>query len=301
MPILYDIVAERGRKFVEIKGYEGKISTLVVPEMLEGYPVERIRGHAFEGRTDIREVYLPKSLRCLRTFVFHKCNALVKLSLYDGVDDYHDGVIRHCASLEEIEIDCSGNSYELVKELLGDNDRALHFTLHMPGRDINIMFPDYVVVASENTMARTIQFAFEGVGYAYRECVRKREIRWREYDSLFETMIHFGTEVSLKIAMDRLMYPVDLDSRYRDRYEAFVTSHAARAMTFFIESENRAYIDFSLEQRMFPAEAVDQGLKIASGRGETELCAVLMEYLRGCRGESRLEDESDHMLSLEDW
>ncbi len=301
MSITYEKVCERGHKFIEITGYEGTVTRLVVPGEIDGLPVERIRGHAFEGREDLREVYLPDSLRCLKTFVFHKCSSLTKVSMHDSVSDYHDGVIRHCASLEEIEIFFSGSSYELVKDLLADNDRALHFQMHLPGGELQMMFPDYVVVASENTMARTIQFAFEGVGYAYRECVRKKEIRWREYDSLFEAMTHFGTTISVRIAVDRLMYPVDLDERAKERYETFLRDHASEAISFMIRRKMEAHIDFLLESELLTEEAADQGLKIASESGETEICARIMEYQRARHGEVVTEEGSDGMLSLDDW
>jgi hypothetical protein len=48
-----------------------------------------------------------------------------------------------------------------------------------------MVFPGFNYDFVENTMARTIQFAIEGTGYAYRECVKSDVIGFREYDNLF--------------------------------------------------------------------------------------------------------------------
>ena len=293
MPFLYQKTDYRGESCVEITGFEGTARSLTIPDRLEGLPVRSIGKHAFAGRKDVQEVGLPQSLRRLSLFAFHNCFRLRAMSLFDSVDDYHDGVIRQCGALEEITIRGSGRSFTLMKEMLEDNDRAMSFHLYLPEGEICLSFPDYALIASENTMARTIQFAYEGGGYAYRNCVRKKEIRFREYDRLFPFMEHDDPEFAAVIASDRLMFSYDLDPSSRERYTEFLRDHAGDALKSFIRKSRMDKVQLITENGLADSEALSEALKLASERKETAICAVLMESGRGSAGKGQ-------ELSLED-
>lgn len=301
MSFLYEVCEESGEKYIEITGYDGEISILTVPQQLracenaaaagsavlteltlsaELLPVRSIGSHAFEGRRDLKEVYLPSSVRRLRAFAFHNCESLRRVTLYDSAEDYYDGVLRHCTSLRLIELHSGGGNYSLMKSILEDNDGALRFLLHLPGGDIRLSFPAYALIASENTMARTIQFAYEGGGYAYRECVRKRGIRYREYDRLFAFTMRDDPQMAAEIAADRLMYPHDLDENAKTMYEKFLRENAALALRLFIQNREEDRILF-VTRGGFPDEkTILEALRQASERNETAICAILMDSRR---------------------
>ena len=298
MPYLYEKTSHGGEDCIEITGYTGERKVLSIPETLEGLPVRSIGKHAFAGRRDLREVYLPSSLRVLKLFAFHNCPELRKLTLYNTVDDYYDGVIRQCDSLEEIEMYCDGSSYSLMKEMLADNDRAMSFDLHLPSEEIRLSFPDYALIASENTMARTIQFAYEGGGYQYRQCVRKKEIRYREYDRLFPFMEHDDPAFAAYIAADRLMFPHDLDPSSEERYVSFLREHAREALESFIRGKQSERVRLIADRGYAGADAIAGALRTASELGETAICAILMESGRQKRTETAVPSLT---LELEDW
>lgn len=316
MPFLYEVCEERGEKFIEITGYDGEISILTVPQQLranaleeaslagnalrtelalsaEMLPVRSIGSHAFEGRRDLREVYLPDTMRRLRAFAFHNCAALRKLSLYDLVEDYYDGVLRHCTSLRLIELYGDGKQYSLMRAILEDNDSAMRFLVHLPQGDIRLSFPEYALIASENTMARTIQFAYEGGGYAYRQCIRKREIRYREYDRLFSFTMRDDPEMAAEIAVDRLMYPYNLDELAKQLYAKFLSENAALALRLFILNREEERILFVAREGFPDEDAILEGLQLASERKETAICAILMDSGKRERRQFSSRDESD--------
>ena len=296
MPFLYKKIDYRGESCIEITGFEGTARSLTIPDRLEDLPVRSIGKHAFAGRKDVQEVSLPQSVRRLSLFAFHNCSVLRTMSLFDSVDDYYDGVIRQCGALEEITIRGSGRSFTLMKEMLEDNDRAMSFHLYLPEGEIRLSFPDYALIASENTMARTIQFAYEGGGYAYRNCVRKKEIRFREYDRLFPFMEHDDPEFAAVIASDRLMFSHDLDQSSQERYTNFLHDHAGDALKSFIRKSQMDKVRLITENGLADREALSEALKLASDRKETAICAVLMES-------GRKEAGKGQELSLEpdDW
>ena len=296
MPFLFARIQYRGEDCAEITGFTGEVRILVIPETIGGLVVRSIGKHAFAARKDLQEVILPRSLRRLSLFAFHNCSGLRKMSLYDGVDDYYDGVIRQCSSLEEIELTADGSSYALMKEMLEDNDRAMSFRLRLPEEEIRLSFPDYALIASENTMARTIQFAYEGGGYAYRQCIRKKEIRFREYDRLFPFMEHDDPSFAAVIASDRLMFPHDLDAAAEERYLTFLRTHAAEALDRFIRESQIERVRLVAERGLADADALSQALVTASERKETAICAVLMES-----GRQTNKKQQELTLELEDW
>lgn len=301
MPFLYEVCEERGEKYIEITGYDGEISVLTVPSQLrasektkaagtavlaeltlsaELLPVRSIGSHAFEGRRDLKEILLPASIRRLRAFAFHNCESLRRVTLCDSAEDYYDGVFRHCTSLRLIELHSGGRNYSLMKSILEDNDGSLRFLLHLPDGDVRLSFPSYALIASENTMARTIQFAYEGGGYAYRECVRKREIRYREYDRLFPFTMRDDPQMAAEIAADRLMYPHDLDENAKDLYERFLRDNASLALQLFIRNREEERVLFMTREGFPDEDAILEALRLASERNETAVCAILMDSRR---------------------
>ena len=296
MPFTYEKIQYLREDCIEITGFDGSVRSLTIPDRLDGLPVRSIGKHAFAGRKDLREAVLPQSIKRLCLFAFHNCTALRRMSLYDSVEDYYDGVIRQCTALEEIEIRLSGESYAIVKDMLSDNDHAMSFRLLLPEEEIRLSFPEYALIASENTMARTIQFAYEGGGYAYRNCVRKKEIRFREYDRLFSFMERDDASFAAVIASDRLMFPHDLDEAAEKHYTEFLREHAAQALERFIRSGQIDRVRLLTERGLADAEASAGALKTAAERGETAICAVLMESGRESAGKNQ-----DLELELEDW
>ena len=296
MPFTYEKIQYLREDCIEITGFDGSVRSLTIPDRLDGLPVRSIGKHAFAGRKDLREAVLPQSIKRLCLFAFHNCTALRRMSLYDSVEDYYDGVIRQCTALEEIEIRLSGESYAIVKDMLSDNDHAMSFRLLLPEEEIRLSFPEYALIASENTMARTIQFAYEGGGYAYRNCVRKKEIRFRAYDRLFSFMERDDASFAAVIASDRLMFPHDLDEAAEKHYTEFLREHAAQALERFIRSGQIDRVRLLTERGLADAEASAGALKTASELGETAICAVLMESGRESAGKNQ-----DLELELEDW
>lgn len=296
MPLLYEKIQYLREDCLEITGFEGTVRSLTIPDRIGDLPVRSIGKHAFAGRSDLVEVILPPSVKRLSLFAFHNCAKLRRMSLHDSVEDYYDGVIRQCTSLEEIEIRFKGRSYALVKDMLGDNDHAMSFHLIFPSEEIRLSFPDYALIASENTMARTIQFAYEGGGYAYRQCVRKKEIKYREYDRLFTFMEHDDPSFAAVIASDRLMFPHDLDAAAESSYTEFLRQHAAMALERFIRNRQTDRVRLITDRGLADTDALSGALQTASELKETAICAILMEG-----GRQTVKKDNDLSLELEDW
>ena len=292
MPLLYEVREDKKdqHKFIEVTGFDGNVADLCVPPEIDGLLVEAIGNHSFSGRQDLKSVTLPETVKTLYGFAFHNCRNLKKISLFDSIDDYYDGVCRQCDSLSEIDITINRSWFEVIRNFLADNDRTLHFTIRVRQEKeyeiSSLTFPEYVYDFSENTMARTIQFSIAGSGMFYRECVDRRSINYREYDKLFEKAKIDGGSISEDIAVGRLIFPVELDERYRQMYEEYASGCGLSILKRYIESvkENpdamntiKELLKYSREKELFSNDVMDKAISYSVEQGLTEVTAVLME------------------------
>lgn len=297
MKFLYEQLEKQGALYLEITGVEGDVQFLTVPEEIDGIPVRSIGPHAFERRDGLREVTIPECVDTIRAFALYSCPNLEKITLYNTVKDYYDGVIRRCSSLRDIHLICRTQDFAVMKSMLEDSDMQLLFTLDLPDGKARLTFPSYEYGFEENTFARTIQFRYEGTGFTYRSYVYRNRIDYKWYDRLFPRVVHNDRKAAALICVDRLMYPYELREEFRIQYEKYLNEEAAEILTMLVEKRDIDRISFVTEAGDFPKEALDDPIRLASGMRQTEICSILMEYQRS---RSETETPGAGMFSLDD-
>ena len=282
MPGIYVQKSGPRGDYMELTGWEGTAGTAVIPSHVRDLPVTKIASHAFDGRTDLRELRLPDSVVSIGAFCFYNCRSLKKIHMYDSVEDFYDGALRQCLSLEEITIEFrEKDHYSIVKEILADNDRMLTFHLVLPdGIQLRLTFPAYFDGFKEDTMARAIHHSINGSGFSYRECVMRKSISLKEYDRLFARVIYDSYEASVRIALDRLMYPVELAPVYAGNYERYLVETADQVLPYLIGRGDMERLLYLTEHKMIPSPVLEDAIRLASEKDQAETCAVLMEYQR---------------------
>ncbi len=296
-----------GEKYIELKGLESesdeKVSFLDIPENItdeatgEILTVRVIGNHAFSSRKDITEVRIPDSVHTILGFAFHNCGKLRKITLTDSVVEYLDGGTRQCESLKEIEVDVQRDNFRIIRRILEDNDRRLSFRLNLNDGEALLVFPGFVYDFVENTMARTIQFAIEGTGYAYRECVKPDQINLREYDNLFSKAAADDRITAEMIAVSRISYPYVLSEDAEKMYLDWLFENAVLNLTDTIReaSDAEERIDFYRKRKLIPKDDVAELVRVAMESEKTAIVSVLMEYKREVSG----DDADDLSLSLD--
>ena len=293
MTFCYQKCTDRaGRQFMEITGYEGQRKHLSVPEFIEDLPVRRIGNHAFSGRDDLESVQLPETLDTLAAYAFYNCRNLKSLRLYDGVEDYYDGVIKQCGALWEITLIQKRGSFSVMKELLADNDRMLRFILEPSG--LHLTFPAYVYNFVEDVEARVLHHKIEGSGYPYRECVTRKGVDLLSYDRLFPHAQVDDFDAAVWIAMDRLMYPLELEQEAHKAYMDFLKQKMPSVLEKLIPEGRVEEIRYLASHSLMSREEKEHALSLAAKEKQTEISAVVME----CGREQFRKEDS---MELEDW
>lgn len=117
-----------------------------------------------------------------------------------------------------------------------------------------------------------------------------------EYDELFyqseQIIIH-----KVKIALNRLLHPLELDDKYRQRYIKYLRKHAHIVVPKLIESSNNPMISILAEIDAMLPDHIDAYIDQASKLPEIETLAVLMNYKDKIRDQLKplnLEIEETH-------
>ena len=282
---------------IEIKGEilgENEVTrVLEIPEMMEIDSTQQllvrvIGNHAFSSRKDILEIKLPDSIDTILGFAFHNCSNLKKISLTDSVREFLDGSTRQCDSLEAVDVTVKRDNYEIVRSILGDNDRRLTFFLHLKdGAEAILVFPGFNYDFVENTMARTIQFAIEGTGYAYRECVKSDSINFREYDNMFSKASADDSVTAEMIAIARLLAPYELSEEAKKNYEEWLFGNSLSNLTRLINEHKTRLsfmkdiedvLGFYMDRKLIDPDAVTKLTHLSSEKGMTSVVSLLMNY-----------------------
>ncbi len=83
--------------------YDGSVTELVIPAMIEGYPVVELR-ETFKDNTAITSVVLSEGIKRIGTSVFWNCNKLVDVTLPESINEIGTSAFSGCTSLEKISL-----------------------------------------------------------------------------------------------------------------------------------------------------------------------------------------------------
>ena len=95
-------LVDKPHAHVEIKGYSGNHTTIVVPEFINNYPVEKISANSFNG-INAETIILPKTIYTIEENAFVNC-AFKEIYFYDNLLNVCDGSFANCQKLATLHI-----------------------------------------------------------------------------------------------------------------------------------------------------------------------------------------------------
>lgn len=88
--------------FVTITGAKENMSTINIPENIDGKTVIGIDACAFSNRNDIIEVNLPDYINfSIEDYAFENCTNLEKINLPENINFLGDNIFENCYKLKE--------------------------------------------------------------------------------------------------------------------------------------------------------------------------------------------------------
>lgn len=263
--------------------------------------------------TDIREIHLPKTVQIIGNYAFYGCRNMKVFHGTDRITRMGSGVFTGCR-LNRVEIDFYDGDKSCLKEILTDIRYGITAVLRkyqtaeeMAGEEMTaeeisgeemtaephvsvskIIFPEFYADAVENTPARIVETHYYGSGGDYRECFYRRELDFQKYDSMFVlSAARDQSEVTVELALARLIYPRKLTDKARGNYESYVREHMEEIVEICLEhlENNTSFsiadpvdvLRFCCAHRYFSRETLEAGITKTSEKGQTEVLSILMD------------------------
>lgn len=266
---------------VEVLGYRGKDTELVIPSVLDGCAVTDIGKKAFLSNKMIRQISLPESVVRIDDWAFAYCAKLNKIILPYHRMEIGQGIFKECFNLEQI-----------VDE--GADERERKTT------DVA-----YLLAASMSRLDAFYLFDFENAGtveWLVQWDNRMRSVMEREDSEGFSKMLLCGEEdygsqennidyyseqrrrEKVRLAMLRLMHDYGLEDSVRAELEAYLSAHVKGQQTeetwrVILEEygDELRYYQFLTELGGVTAGNF-QAIMEDMGESHTEMKAYLMKY-----------------------
>lgn len=257
------------REEEDVEIYDAKENTLFESgkELLCGSKIESIK--------------LPGQMEELGKYAFYGCSQLKELIFSDALKGTGTGVFNGCR-LRYVEIFCNQGKSTCLKEIVGEVRYELYVTLHYRTEKDHVetaklVFPEFYEEAVENTPARIIEKYFNGSGYKYRQCFRRREVDYQAYDQLFSVaVIEERPELVSEIAVRRLRYPYELSEKANGQYTAYIKEHAEDISRGFVRRHDMDSLRFLSEKNLWDEKSLDAAMEQSAEQQDGELTSFLM-------------------------
>lgn len=304
MEFQYEIV-ENKIKIIGIKEETDVATDITIPEELEGMPVTMIGPHAFSDRKELLCITLPDTVESIDNYAFSECRGLSRIRIPDQVTSIGDHVFYNCRGLKEMTVpggllrvgdgalkNCNRLALITVVVTEGKNhavkhllpDIAKEITLHIQFKEgerireeAKLLLPkDNIYISDFST--RLYEDIRYGVGYHYRLIVGEDEVDCKRYDRLF-TMARgeLAKELLADIAMNRLMYPYDLEEIGKRAYQNYISEQMSDILKTVIKLEEIDKLQYLLQENLIHQENIEEALGIAYEEGKTECISYLLE------------------------
>lgn len=276
----------------EPDGEPGNVSYLPGPEgaAMEGWL------HELSG-SYIEAVTLPDTVKKLDTCAFYHCTNLAVLSVPGGLEACGSDAFLNCGSLHRLIYRSRTKERGGLKTLLSQISWDVEVSFEPePGRpEAVVYYPEYTEGYDEIGPAHMFEIYINGEGYRARQSFREDRIYFAGYDAVFSRACVEESPATLsRMAWDRLAFPMELSSGYREAYETYIRTHQQAVSELILtdqqlsDERRKQLLETLIRTHCFDRSTVDGLIRQASGASLAELAASLIMWKnRYCREEKK--------------
>ena len=114
-PMYGNLMYSRHDSYISIIGYDGEDSEMIIPDTIDGLPVEKIDSDVFMNCDSLKRVKLPASLEQIRDRAFEGCTNLKEIDIPESVSIIFPNAFTDCISLEKV-VFHDNNGYMLSED-----------------------------------------------------------------------------------------------------------------------------------------------------------------------------------------
>lgn len=244
----------------------------------------------------VEAVSLPKKLEKIGKYAFYNCHKLERVSFSSGIQDLGAGLFTGCHHVRELDVEVVRDWPSCLRQVLTELTEELRVNYREPGGYARLLFPEFYEEGVENTPARILMTQVHGSGLHFRNCFLETQFQFPWYDERFFWARSQETAAfALELALSRLLYPLGLEEKSREAYEAYVKEHFLEAGTFFLEEGQKIrspyfqeryhsgggldYFSWLLDNKAFGQVITPELLRELNGQAQKKQRPEIVSYL----------------------
>lgn len=279
---------------------------LLLPDELDGLPIIRLGDYVFSAREPkqlpegafrlrltsggeelpahdaaaLRMVRLPQKALSLGNYAFYGCTGLEALEIGGHLQTVGTDAFMNCFSLRRMTLTAPAEECCCLRGLLQEYSGELELCFApAAGPECRLFFPAYDEDYEEMAAPHIFHYNIRGVGYLCRQSFDGHCFRYDQYDASLDLLLRTHEfSLAVRMAMDRLRFPVQLSETARTAYLSCLEQHTEQALELVLTEADTAPLSFLLSLDLLGRPALAEGCEMARTARRTEALGLLLEY-----------------------
>lgn len=279
---------------------------LLLPDELDGLPIIRLGDYVFSAREPkqlpegafrlrltsggeelpahdaaaLRMVRLPQKALSLGNYAFYGCIGLEALEIGGHLQTVGTDAFMNCFSLQRMTLTAPAEECRCLRGLLQEYSGKLELCFApAAGPECRLFFPAYDEDYEEMAAPHIFHYNIRGVGYLCRQSFDGHCFRYDQYDASLDLLLRTHEfSLAVRMAMDRLRFPVQLSETARAAYLSCLEQHTEQALELVLTEADTAPLSFLLSLDLLGRPALAEGCEMARTARRTEALGLLLEY-----------------------
>ena len=279
---------------------------LLLPDELDGLPIIRLGDYVFSAREPkqlpegafrlrltsggeelpahdaaaLRMVRLPQKALSLGNYAFYGCIGLEALEIGGHLQTVGTDAFMNCFSLRRMTLTAPAEECRCLRGLLQEYSGKLELCFApAAGPECRLFFPAYDEDYEEMAAPHIFHYNIRGVGYLCRQSIDGHCFRYDQYDASLDLLLRTHEfSLAVRMAMDRLRFPVQLSETARAAYLSCLEQHTEQALELVLTEADTAPLSFLLSLDLLGRPALAEGCGMARTARRTEALGLLLEY-----------------------
>ena len=195
--------------------------------------------------------------------------------------DIGAGALTGCHRIERIFVKTDEDGESSLRDVLTELPETLRVDMDRNGEQGRFWFPEFFEEGVENTPARILENHVHGSGIRYRNSFLHKKLNILEYDKLFPYAEAWEEEeIVLKLALDRILYPMDLTETAEKKYIGYLREHGEHAVRVLGKNKEYEAMHSILDKITPDREETEKMLECAQKSGDSRWVSILMDKLQ---------------------